>query len=275
MQIDNLDTPLYLLREGTEFKWPTHKLFYILAKNGYFMCRNHPFYQSAVALTEEGHPDLADYDEFCCQSYPKLPQALLEKIVGFFGAVEKEHSSEAYVLLGWDLVDKEIKMLVPKQEVSCTSAEYELPNYPNNWILIGDVHSHSTMPAYSSTTDKEDEAKRSGLHIVVGKIDKEPPEFHIEVVVDGSRFKVKDHDALFEGYERRDKDIPEDWMAKVTKKKWTWSNSEYGGGSYYGDYGGMGGMHSDYSGSDTYPHNRRQSKKEKKDYKKWWKGLIP
>lgn len=227
MQIDNLDTPLYLFKDGELFNWPTSKLFYILAGNGYFQCRNHPFYQAAVTLTNVGHPDLADYKGFCRATYPKLPQAMLEKIVGFFSAVEKEHDSEAYVLLGYDLHEKEIKMLVPEQKVSWSDAKYELPNYPNNWILLGDVHSHVKMPAFSSFTDKEDEAKRSGLHIVVGKIDQEPPEFHIEIVVDGSRFEVKDHDIIFEGYKYRDMDVPAEWMTQVTKKSWSWQGGDY------------------------------------------------
>lgn len=263
MQIDNLTTPLFLMREGVEFKWPTYKLFYLLAGNGYFQCRNHPFYQSAVALTEVGHPDLADYKAFCRLSYPKIPQGMLEKIVGFFSQVEKEHGSEAYVLLGWDLHEKEIKMLVPEQEVSMCAAEYTLPTYPDDWILIGDIHSHERMSAYSSLTDQKDEAKRSGLHIVVGKIHKEPPEFHIEVVVDGSRFKVNDHSDIFEGYERRDMNVPEDWMAKVKKKKWAWSIGEHGGSyGYSGSY--MGGM--------GYAIDEKPQKKRKR--KGWWTGMV-
>lgn len=261
-QIENLSVPIYLKRDKEEFKWPTHKLFYILAGNGYFICRNHPFYQSCVKLTEHGHPDLEDQEEFLDHSYPKLSQAMMEDIVGFFGAVEKEHSAEAYVLLGYDLHEKEITMLVPEQEVSMASAEYKLPNYPDNWILIGDVHSHERMSAYSSFTDQKDEAKRSGLHMVVGKVHQEPPEFHVEIVVDGARFKLKDPLSIIEGYKHRNTEIPEDWMKKVTRKKYTWSSGDYKSGCYGGYEGG-------YSDGQT-----KMSKKERKKYKRFWSGLV-
>lgn len=261
-QIENLSVPIFLKRDDKEFKWPTHKLFYILAGNGYFMCRNHPFYQSCVKVTGYGHPDLVDHDECLKHYYPPLPQAMIEDIVGFFGLVKDEHRAEAYVLLAWDMVEKEIKMLVPEQEVSMTSAEYELPNYPDSWILIGDVHSHNTMSAYSSSVDKDDEKKRSGLHIVVGKIDQEPPDFHAEIVVDGARFKVTDPLTLFEKYNRRNKEIPAEWMEKVKKKKWSWSANEYKGGYY----GGMGGGYMD--------GHTKLSKKEKKRYKGWWTKMV-
>ena len=60
------------------------------------------------------------------------------------------------------------------------------------------------MAAYSSQTDKHDEKNRPGLHIVVGRIQSEPPEFHIEVIVDGMRFKVEQNMVL-EDYRKRAK----------------------------------------------------------------------
>lgn len=258
-QIENLSVPIYLKNDKAELKWPTHKLFYIFAGNGYFMCRNHPFYQSCVKVCEHGHPDLEDQEEFLDHSYPKLSQVMMEDIVGFFGAVEKEHGAEAYVLLGWDMVEKEVKMLVPEQEVSMADAKYKLPNYPDNWILIGDVHSHERMSAYASWQDEKDEAKRSGLHMIVGKVHQEPPEFHVDIVVDGARFKLKDPLSIIEGYKHRNMDIPDEWMKKVKRKTYTWAKGDYKGGCYGGFEGG-------YSDGMT--------KKEKKRYKSWWKGMV-
>lgn len=263
MQIENLSVPVYLKREGEEFKWPTHKLFYIFAGNGYFMCRNHPFYQSCVRVCEHGHPDLEDQEEFLDHSYPKLSQSMMEDIVGFFGAVEEKYGAEAYVLLAWDMVEKEIKMLVPKQEVSMTSAEYELPNYPDTWILIGDVHSHERMSAYSSFTDHKDEKNRSGLHIVVGKVHQEPPEFHTEIVVDGVRFKLKDPTSTFERYSHRNTNVPAEWMEQVHKKKWSWSGGDYKEGCY-------GGWDGNLDSKASLP----KTKKQKKRYLGWWYGKV-
>jgi len=130
-----LETPLIIQYEGTTPIWLPDKLFYVLARNGYFKCRNHQFFEAAVQLTNEGHPNLDDYEEKLICKYPKIPQSMLEDIVGFFARVDKELFSEAYVCIFWDMIEEEMKMLVPEQEVSMTSANYKLPNYPDHWIL--------------------------------------------------------------------------------------------------------------------------------------------
>ena len=88
------------------------------------------------------------------------------------------------------------------------------------WRMIGDIHSHVRMGAFASGVDVHDETGRPGLHIVIGKIDEEPPDFHAEVVVDGMRFKADINDVI-EDYQARTS-FPEEWMAKVKKKKWEW-----------------------------------------------------
>jgi hypothetical protein len=83
-------------------------------------------------------------------------------------------------------------------------------------MLIGDIHSHVDGAAYASGIDKADEAYRPGLHIVVGRIREEPPEFHCAVTADGMRFPVKDIGLVLEDYQRRRcQEVPEEWIAKV------------------------------------------------------------
>ena len=50
----------------------------------------------------------------------------------------------------------------------------------------------------------------------------EPPEFHIEVTVDGTRFAVKDPSLVLAGYERRrTHEVPQNWLDQVTVKSWS------------------------------------------------------
>src|SRR5439155_1382120 len=118
-----------------------------------------------------------------------------------FARVAEMHGAEAGVLLAWDARARRLRVLVPEQRATVSQGwrgrrypiglHYETPNdLPRELTLLGDVHSHVDEPAYSSGTDRQDEAHRPGLHIVVGRISEEPPEFHVEAVVDGTRFTV-------------------------------------------------------------------------------------
>ena len=88
-------------------------------------------------------------------------------------------------------------------------------------MLIGDIHSHVDMSAYASAMDKDDELHRPGLHIVVGRLNLEPPDLHIEVTVDGTRFQVADPKMVLAGYHhRRLHEVPQEWIDKVNVKSY-------------------------------------------------------
>lgn len=207
----DLITPIYVKTQN-DMPWPEEEqAFYLLAQDGLFFCRNSRFFQSCVPA-RSGPGELASQEAFLDIQYPKIPQPLLELAVGFFEQIKQRHGSEAALLLDWDYRAKQVRLLVPRQR--CTvyqgyygtypaGVHYELPaELPEDSFIFGDIHSHVDGPAYASVTDKDDEHHRPGLHIVVGRIREEPPDFHIEATVDGMRFEV-DPDHVLEGYRRR------------------------------------------------------------------------
>ena len=232
MKVSNetLLTPIYL-KLSAEMPWPeAEKVFYLLAGDGLFLCRNHPFFRSSVRAPK-APAELAAHDPFLKLSYPKLPQRLLEKVVGFFARIGLRYGAEAAVLLAWNRTAQRVEVIVPEQhsivsvgwQGRCHPIEvrYAVPPLPSHVLIIGDIHCHVHGPAYASVMDKNDELHRPGLHIVVGRIGEEPPEFHIEATVDGTRFAVKDPSLVLAGYERRRlHEVPQDWLGKVTVKSW-------------------------------------------------------
>ena len=66
-----------------------------------------------------------------------------------------------------------------------------------------------------------DERHRDGVHAVVGLIDQEPPEFHVELAVDSQRFALK-NEQLFEGYRARRRFVPRTWLERVTVREMGW-----------------------------------------------------
>jgi hypothetical protein len=217
-------TPVYV-KDRADMLWPEEdKIFYLLAANGLFRCRNHPFFRSSVPAPE-GPSELLEQATFLEPRYPLISRHRFEHVVGFFARIALLHGSEAAVLLAWDRTAQRIRVIVPEQvatvsrnwwgDVFPIGLHYEIPaDLPRDWILLGDIHSHVNGAAYASATDREDETHRAGLHIVVGRLNREPPEIHIAAVVDGTRFRVRP-DVVLEGYERRRMRVPLSWIGRV------------------------------------------------------------
>ena len=231
---DTLFTPIYV-KSRPDMAWPEdEKAFYLLTGSGLFLCRNHLFFQSCVPA-RDWPSELLPHEAGVEVRYPKVSRRLFERVVGFFDKIGRRFGAEAGVLLAWDSVLQRVQVLVPDQvgtvgrsgwtgEIYPISLHYEAPpSLPPNLTLFGDIHSHVDEPAYASGTDKWDERYRAGLHIVVGRLGQEPPELHIEAVVDGARFPVEP-DAVIGGYHRRSSRVPLAWLEKV-KVEPTWKES--------------------------------------------------
>ena len=236
--------PLFLDRD--DFEWPGDtRMFYLLSASGLFICRNHEFFKSCV-LAPRGPSELNEREPFLDCGFPLVPRELFERVVGFFDAVRLRHNSEASVLLYHDRTQGRVRVVVPEQTATVVrySDGYQYPiglhyfpptTLPPDWVQFGDIHSHVDMAAYASGTDVDDELHSAGLHLVVGRLSREPADFHVEAVVDGERFSL-DLEQVVEGYEARSLDVPEAWMERVRieatsawSSSWT-SDSAQGGG---------------------------------------------
>jgi len=237
---DRPATPIYVKTED-EMVWPDDTFFYLLTADGLFACRNHKLFRSCV-VARRWPPQLARQEPFLKVAYPKMSRRMIERIVGFFSVVADLHGSEAGVLLAWDEPAERLHVVVPDQvatvnrnrwgDVFPIGLEYETPtDLPSGWVILGDVHSHVDYWPTPSYVDDRDETHRAGVHMVVGRIHSEPPEFHVEAVVDGKRFILRSHQ-IMEGYRRRDTDIPQAWLDKLRIKTY---------GSYYRDEDKSGG----------------------------------
>ena len=217
-------TPIVVKRKG-RLRWPQgEQIFYVLASNGLKICRDGEFFRSC-APARGWPPGLAKQEPFLIPRFPKLPQRLFERVVGYFDRIAALHGSEAAVLLVWNRAKKRVGLLVPEQTGTMLETwkgddialglEYFPPtDLAEDTVVFGDIHSHLHWSAYASATDKEDESFRPGLHIVVGRIGEEPPELHIEAVADGTRFVLEESEVIG-GYEKRRFDFPDSWLEKI------------------------------------------------------------
>jgi len=218
-----LVTPIYV-KTRDDMPWPREPVFYLLAGDGLFLCRNHGLFRSCVPA--RGWPaELARQSTLLELRSPRVPRNLLEQIVGFFAEVGQVHGAEAAVLLLWDERLGRIRPFVPEQRATIyrgwqgrqypIGVRYDLPErLPDGCLLLGDVHSHVDGAAYASWVDQTDESFRPGLHVVIGRVHEEPPEFHIDATIDGVRFSVAS-DLVLEGYGERSPAFPREWLDAV------------------------------------------------------------
>jgi hypothetical protein len=229
---NHLLTPVYLKLDDA-MPWPEgERAFYLVTSTGLFLCRNMDFFRSCVPVTDFPS-ELAEQKPMLELRHPLIPRELMEQAVGFFDLVAQRHASEAVVLVVWNRISHAVELVVPEQVGIVSlgyyggaypiSVEYQLPTLPPELRLLGDIHSHVDGPAYTSYTDETDETHGPGLHLVVGHIQEEPPDFYCAITVDGVRFRVRNLNLVREGYHcRRSDEVPQSWLDKVTVRPWRW-----------------------------------------------------
>ena len=223
-------TPI-LAKAGKELEWPRdERLFYLLAREGLYLCREHEFFRSCVKA-KGGPSELYPQQPFFEPRFPEIPPAVIERAVGFFTRIADLHGSEAAALLVWDRGERRVRLVIPEQTATMggSSGPYRYPigvhydppaDLPSDQVVFGDIHSHVDFAAYASHTDVADEAHSAGLHVVVGRIRDESPEFHVEAVVDGERFMLEPSQVVA-GYRERQIDAPPHWLDRVKIKQWS------------------------------------------------------
>src|SRR5881394_2125121 len=199
--ISNITTPVYLKTEKS-MEWPKDKMFYILSRDGLFLCRNHEWFRSCVPA-KPGPGELESQEKFASVNYPTIPRALIEKAVGFFRRIEKDHGWEAALIIVWNRHNQELELICPEQKNGFGSVSYDIPKLPQHLALIGDIHSHPDFSPTPSTIDEGDELQRPGLHIIAGYITgkwEKQLQFYCAAVVDGERFEIVNHASVMEPY---------------------------------------------------------------------------
>src|ERR1039458_9597773 len=157
---------------------------------------------------EAGMPRLK---AMCNLRSEKIPYALIRKVGKFFTEVYKLHKSEAvgYLYysptLGW-------LFWPPEQTTTTAHCKYGEPAAIDGYQVAGTIHSHGSMSAFHSGTDKDDEANFDGIHITIGKVDEVRYELALSVVCGGVRYKVAE-EQLISGF--GDTMVPSEWLEAV------------------------------------------------------------
>lgn len=118
----------------------------------------------------------------------KIPIGLLKEIVKFFRINPKK---EAAAQIFYEPAKNCYEVYYPQQETSeCSVVFLRDHAMENEKVLVMDVHSHGSMPAFFSATDNHDE-KGTRLFLVFGNLDKEYLSYKLRAGIAGNYKSLK------------------------------------------------------------------------------------
>lgn len=189
------------------FKKPIN---YIMTKKGCYEVRETPVGIMTVEVDEI--PSLeTELEEGVELHVPPIPGALLTTIVDFFRAVYKEkNEAEAFVQIFYDRENEEYFLNCPPQRVSGAMVKFlRDPDLEARHLLVMDIHSHNSMPAFFSTIDDADE-QEDRLYGVIGCVHHRVPQMEFRMGCAG-RFVTLEGKSLFTKAEPA-KEWPQEWL---------------------------------------------------------------
>ena len=223
----DLTTPIYFETSPGDGVRDREPCYYVLSASGLYIGRNTEFFQSLVPA-RRWPVELETQDSKLQLRYPVLDGKQLAAVCGFFRHVAAMHGAEAIALLVLDRETGRLRTFVPHQlatigktwsgSVYPIGVRYDSPYLDAaRHVIIGDIHSHAHEAAYASSIDVADEQFRTGLHVVAGQVDRDPPQWHAEYVVDGTRFGVEPEAVLdLDGCSNESGHYPPKWMRRLT-----------------------------------------------------------
>ena len=212
-----------LFLKAENFLTPADPVYLLAASNGLFLVRSNPLFTSVTPAT--GVPGLQAQQHGVSLNFPRLPRRLLELVYGFFKEVHRLWNAEAIVFLYYSPSLKRFRVAVPAQTVPlrwnglrwCAegSLQYEYLHRPEEYLKIGDIHSHRRLSAFFSQVDDDDDCD-DGLRLVMGRLDEPAPDLAASFVVSGTRFLLQPRDVCEDFHQPLSP--PPAWLRKITRR---------------------------------------------------------
>lgn len=169
---------------------PPEAPYYVLAADHLLIHKRTHYGRALVPVPNAPHlPEVGKQTSFLWHHIPKLPPTLLGQVWSFFRAVWDELHTEAMIYLTWH-PDHGYRVFVPPQHVSGAhvDAQWNPTHMTNGWSNVGSIHSHCDFTAGHSSTDTGDADGHDGLHITIGKVNKDPAEWAVMISINKQRW---------------------------------------------------------------------------------------
>jgi hypothetical protein len=269
--------PVYFKSDEPLPELALNEIRYVVADNGTFLERRTEMFATCTRINRLDL-DLRAQDQFCVLHCGRLPRTMHRAMLSFFEAAHGAHGGEAALVLLYHPQRRSFRWHCPVQTiemvrslngwVALDTIQFDNPlELPDGFLHFGDAHLHPGSPHPSALDIADDQ---DGLHVIVGNIDKTPPDYNIDFVVDGVRFAVRPEHVFEDPCSLPFGQPPDHWMSQIRVRRippLTWgggngssregdtyqSDSNYYGHHHYGSHGsGDGGWYRPHS-----PDNRR------------------
>jgi hypothetical protein len=194
---------------------------FVIAANGTYLERRTSMFRTSTRVVGDV-PGLSEHYQYCRLTCGKINRTMQGAMLAFFQYAHRLHGGEAALVLLYHTARQTFRWFCPDQSVEVyqsggrwwahDTVQFDNPVLlPEGYVLFGDAHLHPGLP-YPSAIDAKDD--QDGLHIIVGAIQGQP-RYHIDFVMDGVRFGVRES-LIFEDPDCRPlPQPPQAWLRRV------------------------------------------------------------
>lgn len=217
--------PVVMKREGVSLPHSDADARYVVADNAVFLERSTEMFESSIRIPRS-KLGLDVHDQYCRLKCAKIPRVMVRAMLGFFKYAHEVHGGEVALILLYHPQRRVYRWHCPVQTVevrqtsvglyTCDYIEFDHPfDLPDGFLHFGDAHLHPGSPQPSAVDIHDDQ---DGLHIIVGDILKKP-RYHIDFVVDQTRFGVSPKLILEDPWCEPIARPPKRWLRQIRIKK--------------------------------------------------------
>ena len=189
--------------------------YYVIGKAKRYLHKRLHFGRVLIPVTDT--PEMNDlpptWGGFLWQEVPPIPAVLLGKAWSFFRMAWNRHKSEAMLDIYYH-PDHGYTLFAPPQTASMGGVKcVRNPEHIKaGYRHVGTIHSHCNFGAYHSGTDTHDAEGHDGVHITIGNVDKNPPQYATMLVANNVKWDINlteilegeieltDHPPFWDGY---------------------------------------------------------------------------
>lgn len=148
---------------------------------------------------------------------PDVPAHIMSQALDFFRQVYDLRKAEAEVFILLNQETEEFRLFIPWQVTSHGGVDsiYDEADIPENFTIIGTIHSHCDFSAFHSSTDMGDASDFNGLHITIGHVNTNAPSFDQMVMINKLKFTYKSVSSVADVSKLGETPAPKEWLGFV------------------------------------------------------------
>jgi PRTRC genetic system protein A len=219
--------PLDTIIAQPDEELPNEDVIFYAATNKGWVINVPTLFGNAQLLSKEAPTHLPPPAERFILNGKQIPLHMLTQFHDFARKNFEKRRAECSAYLTYNPETDDWKLFIPEQYVSHTSVNHKLDpgQIKDGYQAVGTIHSHCDFNAFHSGTDKHDMGKMPGLHITIGHVNTDTPDYDFALSVHDAAFDVK-YDKIVDVERPLDRNgyatAPDHWLQYVKEGQAPW-----------------------------------------------------